>query len=160
MRHHLWIAIVSAVIAGTACKKTDDGIDKAEERVEEARDNVNTQRGDLRDEMKDVEAEAKDVREENRDLAEAKADLAAARATYAAELRARLARVDARITELEGRSDADSKQAAVRLRERRDALAVEIDRVDDHGESGWDELKADLAKTFDSIEKDVAESLD
>lgn len=153
----LWGSLAAALLFG-GCKK--DPHENAREELRKSVEEVREQREEVREEQKDVMEEQKDVTKEQRELAEAQGNLAKARANYITTTRERLARIDAKINELEARGEMKSKDAAITLRARRDALAGKLDQAGSRVDAEWDEFKSDLDDTFSKIEKDVDGALD
>jgi septal ring factor EnvC (AmiA/AmiB activator) len=154
----LWCSLISVALLGGACKKSES--EKAADQVRKSVEEVRDQREDVREEQKDVAKEQKDVTKEQRELAEAQGELAKARANYVVTARERLARIDAKINDLERRADAKSKDAAITLRARRDALASKLDSAASRVDDEWTEFRSDLDGTFKQIENDIEKSLD
>ncbi len=74
--------------------------------------------------------------------------------------RERLAALDAKIAELDARATAKSKDAAIALRARRNALFAKLDTADSRIEANWDASWTDVDDTFKQIEKDAKDALD
>jgi hypothetical protein len=144
MRNTLWIAVITLGFAVTACKE-DKGVDLD---IEDQRDRVNTQRADYpRD--KDVDVDVNVDKDTDDDWARAKADM-----------RARIDRIDARLDELAARTDEESKQAAERLRARRDQMAADLERTEDSAQGNWEEFKASVKRGVDEIEAELDAAFD
>jgi chromosome segregation ATPase len=171
MRTTFWVSMIATALLSTAgCKKRDDA-DKAMERAQstaaKAQEDVNEQRKDIKDEQKDVAEEQKDVNKEQMDvnkqqgeLNQAQSELAQARERFSVAAKQRLHNIDNRIRELEARTDAAAKDAAVRLRARRDELANRLSATGAQAEAGWENFKKDVDDSFDKLEKDIDDALD
>ncbi len=160
-----WSSLIASLLLGGACKK--DPTEKAEDQVRKSVEEVREQREDLREAQKDVVEEQKELTEEQkelmkqqRELEAAKGQAAQAHANYIAALRDRLAKVDMKIRELEARTDAKSKDAAIALKARRDQLKTRIDTTGAETEAQWEEFKDDTGKVIDELEKDLDKHLD
>jgi len=77
------------------------------------------------------------------------------RRDYASRSRSRLGELDSKIADLELSADANSREVAVKLRERRDQLAQKLDTVGAQGAAGWEDFKADVGQAFEDLERDL-----
>ena len=140
MRTTFWVSMVAAaLISGAGCKKRDDSgkaMDKAATSAAKAQEDVNEQRKDVAEEQKDVNKDRQDMAKEQQDVAKQQAelnnangDLAQARERYSVAAKQRLSNIDARIKELEMKADAASRDAATKLRARRDEISTRLNAV-------------------------------
>lgn len=144
----LFLLTITAALAMTGCKKSDDGMSNAQKSVESAAENV-------REQAKDVAEETREVADQKVDLEKAKADLARARSEFTAEAKLRLTKIDARIGELRASADAKSRAAADSLQVQRDKLAMRIDNASAMADDRWDEFKTDVGTLFTDLERDL-----
>lgn len=77
------------------------------------------------------------------------------RDAFEEDMRRRLDRIDARIDELEGRTDAESRDAAARLSEQREQLTSRLDAIDDQTEASWDRYTSDVSNMLDQLEREL-----
>lgn len=87
-------------------------------------------------------------------------DFLQTRTTFRTTMRERLSRLDERLERLEDRTDAEARDAAARLRATRDELSSRIETIDDRAESGWDEFRSDVSRSFDQLERNVDAALE
>jgi uncharacterized phage infection (PIP) family protein YhgE len=153
-----WCSLITAALSGSACKK--ESSEKPGEQVRKSVEEVREQRKDVREAQKDVIEKQKEMMKQQRELTEAQGNLAKARVNYVTAARERLAKLDAKIDELEARGDAKSKDAAITLRARRNALAAELDTAGSRIDAEWDKFRSDLDDTFQKAEKEVKEALE
>lgn len=153
-----WCSLISTALLGTACKK--DKTQTAGDQVSKSLEEVQKQRKDIGEERKEVVEERKDVAKERGELQQAQGELATAQVNYVAAVRERLARLDAKINDLSAKPDAKSKDAAIALRARRDALAVKLETAPSVTAAQWDDWRKDVDQTFGQIEKDADDALD
>lgn len=169
MRKLIWIAMASVTLLASACKKKEEAgreMDRAASSAAKAQENVNDQAKDVYDQQKDVAKDQQkmakdqaDVSKEQRDLNEAQIDLAQARDHYRDAARERLARLDDQIREVETRTDAAAKDAAAKLRVRRDELTARLDTIGAQVRTSWDGFKKDVDERFDTLERDIKDAL-
>lgn len=152
MRKLFSFTILSAALAASACKRTDDHMDKAGDQMQKAAEQVN-------DRGKDVASDRTDLTKHETDLDRANADLTRSKDEYVAAGRERLARIDARINELSARTDAKAHEEAQDLKIRRDELARRLDNASARARTDWDAFKKDVNDGFDKLESDVDDAL-
>lgn len=166
MRTTLWASMVALVLAsGAGCKKKDDStkaMDKAASSAAKAQEDVNEQSKDVHNQQKDVikdqqnlSKDQADVAKQQGELSTAETELAQARERYSVAARQRLANLDTKIHELEASTSPAAKDAAAKLRVRRDELAVRLEAIGSQTQAGWDTFKKDVDTSFDKLEKDV-----
>lgn len=174
MRTTIWVSMIATALLGAgACKKDspEKSMDRAASTAGKAQEDVQEQREDIRDEQKDVNKEmnkeradvsdeVRDVNEQQGELNKAQTELAQARERYSVAAKQRLENIDNRIRQLEARGDAAAKDAAARLRARRDQIANRLSAVGAQAEAGWDNFKKDVDDGFEKLEKDIDDALD
>jgi hypothetical protein len=159
----------AALLSTAACKNKEDSgeaMDKAATTAQKAQEDIREQNKDIRDEQKDVAKEQKDVANEQADVnkqqIEANAagtELAQARERYNVAASQRLSNLDVKIKELDQRTTAGAKEAAAKLRARRDEIATRLGTASNTPTTDWDRYKKDVDDSFDKLEKDVDDAL-
>jgi chromosome segregation ATPase len=161
----LWSPLFAALLLGGACKKdkneeASEDFRKSVEEVREQRDDLREAQKDVTEERKDVIEKDKEVMQQQRELEAAKGQAAQAHANYVATLRDRLAKIDMKLQQLDARTDAKSKDAAIALRARRDQLQTSINAAGTKSESQWEQFKQDTGEVFKDLEEDIDDALD
>lgn len=170
MRNRIWISMLSAALLSTAaCKKKEDSgeaMDKAATTAQKAQEDIKEQNKDVANAQKDVANEQKDVAKEQGDVAKqqgelnaATTELAQARERYNVAASQRLTNLDNKIKQLEQSTKAGAKDAAARLRARRDEIASRLSGGTATVQADWDRYKKDTDDSFDKLEKDVDDAL-
>jgi Skp family chaperone for outer membrane proteins len=153
MQTRTWIfssLIGLGLITTGACKKHDT--DQAASDMKKAQDEVRDRSKDL---AKVQEKDDQDVAKEQAKVDNAKIDLDKARTDYSTAVKSRLEKIDTKLATLSARTDAKSKDAEVRLKARRDALAAKLDAMNSQAQDHWDAYKKDVDDSFDSLDKDL-----
>lgn len=78
---------------------------------------------------------------------------------YSADIRSRLDVLDQKLDVLSTRTDAAARDAYVRLRARRDQLAVRLDAASKVASSTWNDFTRDVNGSFEQVERDVNAAL-
>jgi predicted nucleic acid-binding Zn-ribbon protein len=159
MRTTLSISLLAIALAAGGCKKKQDDTGAAATQVKKTAENVDDQAKDLNKTQTDKDSKPKDLDKAQGDLAAAKTDLVAAKEKYSVTVKDRLAKIDIRIHELEQRTDAKSKQAAIDLKARRDQLSTRLGTMQDRAAADWDAFTKDVDNSFDKLESDVNDAL-
>jgi predicted nucleic acid-binding Zn-ribbon protein len=159
MRTTLSIALVSIALAAGGCKKKQDDTGAAGNEVKKTAENVNDQAKDYNKTAEDKDSKPKDLDKAQADLQAAKVDLVAAKDKFTTTVKDRMAKLDIKINELAARTDAKSKQAAVDLKARRDALSTKLGTTQNLAAADWDAFTKDVNDSFDKIEKDTDDAL-
>jgi TolA-binding protein len=154
MKSPTWLvsSLVGLAIATTAgaCKSHDT--DQAASDMKKAQDEVHDRSKDL---AKVQEKDQQEVATEQAKLDNAKIDLEKARADYSTAVKSRLEHIDTKLAQLSARTDAKARDAEVRLKARRDALAAKLDAMNAQTQDHWDAYKKDVDDSFDSLDKDL-----
>ena len=142
-------SVIFATLLGSACRSDS----------ERAGDSVRKSVENVKEQAEDVAEQQAEVARERRELKEAQEELAQARATFTTATRERLSKLDAEINQIEERGDAKSKDLAMSLRARRDALAAKLDTMGKRVDAEWNDFRKDIDTTFEQIEHDARATL-
>jgi DNA anti-recombination protein RmuC len=161
--------IAAALLSGAGCHKKDDSakaMDKAASSASKAQEDVHDQAKDVASEQKDVNKEQDKLAKEQNDVAKqqgqmnaAQTDLAQARDRYALAAKQRLSNFDTKLTQIEAKADASAKDAAVKLRARRDQIASQLSAIGAQSQQDWDAFKKNVDDSFDKLDKDADDAI-
>lgn len=164
------VLVLAVGLGGCADKDNSSVTDKATRDLTNAQSAVGEKGRDVVSTAADIERRKRELAAEQQALAERERSLSAtqqqlgsareslvqARESYRVAITVRFTKLDAAIAERTAKADAASKDAAVGLRARRDALATKLAAMQGTRDEGWAAYARDVDTTFDAIERDLA----
>jgi len=82
-------------------------------------------------------------------------EFARTRDEFVATSKVRLRQLGDEIEKLSMRTDQEAKEAAARLRVKRDQLSARVERAENYTKANWKQFESDVSRAFDDLERDI-----